>query len=69
MSAQNTGSLVMDVKAGERVEINGGAIVVELLEKSGRTARLCVHAPRDMAIEKIRESGEEAGPGLAPCMP
>ncbi len=46
------GCLTLDVRAGEVVVLDGGAITIDVLEKSGRTARLRVHAPRSMMIEK-----------------
>lgn len=47
--------LVVDVKAGERLSFSGRA-TVELVYKSGSTARLRVVAPRDVTIKK--EHGE-----------
>lgn len=49
--ATGTGSLTIDIRAGESITIDGG-ITVEVLEKSGRTARLRVSAPRDVPITK-----------------
>lgn len=49
--ATDTSSLTIDIRAGESITIDGG-ITVEVLEKSGRTARLRVSAPRDVPIAK-----------------
>ncbi|MDO6385586.1 carbon storage regulator [Uliginosibacterium sp. 31-12] len=68
MTERETSCLTLDVKAGESVKLAGGLITIEVCEKSGRTARLRVHAPRDVAIEKSSNSDEGDGPALAPCM-
>lgn len=54
--------LTIDVRPGEQVILDGRRIIVELLEKSGKLARLRVTAPRDMKIER------EEGDRLAPCV-
>ena len=43
-------SLILDVRAGESVVIEG--IEVQLMYKSGKAARLRVTAPRNVKIEK-----------------
>ncbi len=47
--------LTIDVRPGEHLMLEGGRIVVELLDKSGKLARLRVTAPRDVSIK--REEG------------
>ena len=44
--------LTIDVRPGEHLMLEGGRIVVELLDKSGKLARLRVTAPRDVKIER-----------------
>lgn len=44
--------LTIDVRPGEHLLLDGRRIVVELLEKSGKLARLRVTAPRDVKIER-----------------
>jgi sRNA-binding carbon storage regulator CsrA len=46
-----TSSLVIDVRPGERLVVDG-AVTVELVQKSGQLARLRVTAPRDVKIER-----------------
>lgn len=66
--SSETSILTLDVRAGEMVMLDGGAVTVEILEKSGRTARLRVIAPRSMSIEKSTNRDEGNGSDLAPCM-
>lgn len=47
--------LTIDVRPGEHLMLEGGRIIVELLDKSGKLARLRVTAPRDVSIK--REDG------------
>ena len=44
--------LVIDLRPGESLGLDGSRIKVELLHKSGQIARLRVVAPRDVVIEK-----------------
>lgn len=44
--------LTIDVRPGEHLLLDGRRIVVELLEKSGKVAKLRVTAPRDVKIER-----------------
>lgn len=44
--------LVLDMRPGECLSLDGARIKVELLHKSGQLARLRVVAPRDVTIEK-----------------
>jgi sRNA-binding carbon storage regulator CsrA len=52
-----TSQLTVDVRPGEHLLLDQGRIVVELVEKSGRLARLRVTAPRDVEIK--REEGDQ----------
>lgn len=55
----NQSSLTIDLKQGESLALSGHAIV-ELVQKSGRMARLKVTAPREVTIHKIgREEVKE----------
>lgn len=49
--SDGTSALTVDVTVGEQLVI-GGSVVVELLQKSGRSARLRLVAPRDMKIQR-----------------
>lgn len=51
--------LVLDMRPGETLNLDGDRIKVELLHKSGQLARLRVVAPHDVKIEK---SGAEPEP-------
>jgi hypothetical protein len=67
----DSSSLTLDVRAGESVRlagVSGGDVVVEVLAKSGRTARLRVSAPRSVTIEKSTECDGMAGSAAVPCM-
>lgn len=55
--------LTVDVRPGEHLLLEGGRIIVELLDKSGKLARLRVTAPRDVKIER-----EEKAVSLVPCV-
>ena len=45
--------MVIDVRPGEHVLLDGSRIVVELLKKSGKLARLRVTAPSNVKIERV----------------
>lgn len=45
-------ALVLDLRPGETLVLDGARIKVELLHKSGQLARLRVEAPQDVKIEK-----------------
>ena len=51
--------LTVDVRPGEHLLLEGGRIIVELLDKSGKLARLRVTAPRDVKIEREEAQCEE----------
>jgi sRNA-binding carbon storage regulator CsrA len=48
---QETTSLVVDMRPGDRLLLETG-VSVELVQKSGRSARLRVLAPREVQIQK-----------------
>lgn len=43
-------SLKFDLRIGESLHLDGGAIVVTLLEKSGQRARLSVEADKSVSV-------------------
>jgi len=49
---QKRPGLVLDMRPGESLNLDGARIKVELLHKSGQIARLRVVAPADVKIEK-----------------
>lgn len=62
MMPSDDSKLIIDVRPGESLIIGGQRIVVELLEKSGKLARLRVTAPRGVKIERKETTA------LAPCV-
>ncbi|HWQ39182.1 MAG TPA: hypothetical protein VNM24_11350 [Burkholderiales bacterium] len=46
-------SFSIDVKVGESVTIDRGRVVVTLLEKSGRMAKLGFNAAKEVPINKV----------------
>jgi hypothetical protein len=46
-----TKEAIFDLRVGEALEL-AGIVVVEILDKSGKTARVRVTAPRNVLIEK-----------------
>jgi hypothetical protein len=46
-------SFSIDVKVGESVTIDRGRIVITVLEKSGRTAKLGFDAAKEVPINKV----------------
>lgn len=55
--ADSTSQLTVDIRPGEQLLMASGLIIVEVLDKSGKVARLRVTAPRDMEIK--REDGDQ----------
>lgn len=62
MMSDGDSQLIIDVRPGEFLIIGGQRIVVELLEKSGKLARLRVTAPPEVKIERGKSTC------LAPCV-
>lgn len=52
MTSPAVSQMTVEVRPGQHLLLDGRRIVVELLEKSGKLARLRVTAPRDVKIEK-----------------
>lgn len=46
-------SLVMDVRVGESVSVDGGRVVVRVGEKSGQRVKLHFTADSEVAIDKV----------------
>jgi sRNA-binding carbon storage regulator CsrA len=44
--------VVVEIRAGESLDIGNGEISVELIKKSGQQARLRIVAPHDVHIER-----------------
>lgn len=57
--------LVLDMRPGENLCLDGTRIRIELLHKSGQLARLRVVAPDDVKIEKQAAGMPQAVPSLA----
>lgn len=53
-------SMIVDVRPGDRLDLQGGLVTVELVQKSGQLARLRVTAPREVKIKKIPGSSHQA---------
>lgn len=49
----STRSLVMDVRVGESVNVDGGRVLVRVAEKSGQRVKLHFTADSDVLIEKV----------------
>lgn len=58
MTDKTVSSLIIDIRQGERLFVDGG-VEVELLHKSGQLARLRVTAPRDVRIRKEKGDGTQ----------
>lgn len=43
---------IWEVRPGERISLDGGRVLVDVLEKSGKVARLRVTAPREVKIQR-----------------
>lgn len=44
-------SMMLDLRVGESVSIDGGRVVVKLMEKSGQRARLNIMADKSVSID------------------
>lgn len=49
-------SFSIDVKVGESVTIDRGRVIVTVLEKSGKTAKLGFEAAKEVPINKVTAS-------------
>lgn len=52
MSKAEPSNMIFDLRPGERLSASG-PVLVELVHKSGRSARLRVQVPREVRITKI----------------
>lgn len=48
------GSLTLDIRPGERVMIGGELVELQLVHKSGKSARIKVTASTDVKIELVK---------------
>lgn len=55
-----TTMVTVEVRQGESLHFSGGPVTVEILEKSGRTARLRVSAPKEVLVERRGERSHQA---------
>lgn len=60
MPQEGVSRLWIDLRHGESIAISGGQVRVELIQKLGKVARLCVTAPRSVSIKK--ETREACAP-------
>jgi sRNA-binding carbon storage regulator CsrA len=49
-----TRTLVLDVKVGDSVSVDGGRVVMTVQHKSGQQARIAFTAPEAVTIEPVR---------------
>ena len=62
-------NMIFDLRPGDSLRASG-PVLVELVHKSGRAARLRVQVPRDVRITKISpDSPGEADASIAQCIP
>ena len=62
MSDASVTRTIWDVRIGEHLLLEGGRISIDILETSGKHARLLVIAPREVKITR------EAGECVVPCV-
>lgn len=55
----DTSRVLVDLQPGERMTFAGAGITLALVQKSGRSARLCIIAPRSMKIDRERVPGAD----------
>lgn len=55
-------TLMMDVKVGETLSIDGGRLTVTLEHKSGQRARLCFQHAGDVKVEHGHQPAPHATP-------
>ena len=58
-------AIVLDVKVGESVCIDGGRVVLTVLEKSGQRARLSFRVKEDVKVERVTPAGTGAAQAKA----
>lgn len=64
MTSRSSG-LILDMRPGDSLSLDGERIRVELLQKSGQLARLRVIAPDEVRIEKHAALATRSVPSLA----
>jgi hypothetical protein len=57
LDMQDCSSVVMDVQQGDALQI--GDVMLQVLHKSGRAARIRVTLPRSIKIERLRAHGDD----------
>jgi pyruvate kinase len=58
--AEEVSQLTVDIRPGEQLSMADGRIIVEILDKSGKLARLRVTAPMDMEIKRKKNDQPRA---------
>ncbi|MCY1167372.1 hypothetical protein D9M73_73330 [compost metagenome] len=53
-------SLVMDVRVGDSVTLDGGRIVIQVMEKSGQRAKLSITANAEVSISRKKPASSGA---------
>ena len=65
-------SLHVELRAGQSVSMDGGRIVVQLMDKSGKVAQLRITAPPNVAIQRpsntVTSGASQARNGIMPKM-
>lgn len=51
-----TRALHVELRAGEAIKLDGGRIVVQLMDKTGKVAQLRVTAPDDIDIQRPNQT-------------
>lgn len=67
--ANNTAlsSLIVDVRPGEALRLHD-LVRIELVQKSGRVARLRIIAPREIRVQKESAGDANHVPSMADCV-
>lgn len=69
MSKAEPSNMIFDMRPGDVLRASG-PVLVELVHKSGRAARLRVQVPRDVRITKVPCAGaEKVEASMAHCVP
>ncbi len=54
-------SLHVEMRAGEEIQLDGGRIKIQLIEKSGKVAQFRVTAPQAVAIQRPGKPAVSSG--------
>lgn len=57
------GGLLITRKEGEQIAINGGELIIEVVEIQASRVRLAFQAPRDIKIQRAEEAEKERHEG------